>query len=218
LLAAVHPQLADALVVERSDLPADRAQSIVVSHRPDKHIGRRDFLRRLAGALEPDDCGAESRRVVFGRGLVTPVKRARVLAHIGALAADLGQDMPAKLMPAIEIADVCESSGLCAAICPTGALCRDESKDTISLRFVPALCIACGECQRACPSKALCLWPDGDGTMRLEQRILIKRRTIACESCGDRFVPIGDAQLCPFCEKSATLMREVASLKRGSPV
>ena len=135
VLGAIDARLADSLIVERKDLPISRAKPVVASLRPDKKVGRRDFLRRMVGAVEPRDPLAELRRVVFGRGLVSPLKRERVLDRIGALAADLEQSFPASLMPAIKIAEGCELNGLCAAICPTGALRRNDNDGTLVSRI-----------------------------------------------------------------------------------
>jgi len=218
LLGMIDPRLADSLAVERKELPISRAEPIMAALRPDKQVGRRDFLRRMVGAVEPRDPLAESRRVVFGRGLVSPLKRERILDRIGALAADLEQTIPASLMPAIKIADGCDFNGLCAAVCPTGALRRNENNGTISLKFDATECIACGECQRVCPSKALSLWSAGDGTMPDGPMTLVERRTAMCVSCSDSFVPAGDERSCPLCQKTMNVMQEIASLRSGSLV
>ncbi|MBI4273680.1 MAG: 4Fe-4S binding protein [Rhizobiales bacterium] len=217
LLGAIDGRLADGLAVERKELPISRAEPIMAALRPDKHVGRREFLRRLVGAVEPRDPLAESRRVVFGRGLVTPVRRERILDRIEALAADLERAIPASMVPAIKIADGCELNGLCAAICPTGALRRDEDGETISLEFDAAGCITCGLCQRVCASKALSLWPEGDGrTLGDAPETLVKRRAIRCVGCDESFVPADDEQSCPYCEKTMNVMRGLASLKAGA--
>src|SRR3972149_6845369 len=213
LLGAIDARLADGLVVERKALPTARAKPVMASLRPDKKVGRRDFLRRMVGAVEPRDPLAESRRAVFGRGLVSPLKRERILDRIGALAADLERTIHASLMTAIKIADGCELHGICAAICPTGALRRNERDDTIALEFDAATCLACGECQRTCPSKALSLWAQGDGSTPREPTTLIERRSVVCVGCGSSFVPTGDEESCVLCDKSIGLMREMSTIR-----
>ncbi|MBZ0229261.1 MAG: 4Fe-4S binding protein [Bauldia sp.] len=220
LLRAIDERIADSLIVETREVPASRAQPVVPALRPDRQVGRREFLRRLVGAVEPLDPRAESRRVVFGRGLVRPVKRGRVRDRIAALAAELDQEFPAALMPAIRIADGCELSGVCAAVCPTGALRLNHAGDTLSLEFDSADCIACGECQRVCPSKALTLWPDGEGTVPGAPVELVARRSAACVGCGRRFVVTGaedDAELCGFCRRSIGVMRDISAFRSERP-
>jgi ferredoxin len=161
---------------------------------------------------------AESQRVIAGRGLVKPIKRKRLLKQISALAASRGMPMPSGQMPAVTIADGCELSGLCAAICPTGALRRGEKNGTTALEFDAADCLACGECQRVCPSSALSLWAAGDGTVRDAPQTLIERAAAICEGCGDTFTAGNDRQFCPTCRKTMNVMREFASWKFGTSV
>jgi ferredoxin len=214
LLGAVDQRLADRISVERVDLPVTRARPVGAALRPDKQVDRRDLLKRLVGAVEPRDPLAESRRAVFGRGLVSPLKRERILDSISAIAGAHERKIPASLMPAIKIADGCELNGVCAAVCPTGALYRNENDDIVALEFDAAACITCGDCQRACPSKALSLWPEGEGTVPAAPITLIERRSAICESCGNGFVPVGGEHTCVFCRRSMNLMRE-ATLLRG---
>lgn len=213
VLASVGTELGERIAVEPNPLPPVHALPPMEALRPDKRVGRRDLLQRLVGTASHDDALAESRRVVKGRGQVDARKRRRIVERISSLAAGLGRDIPTTLMPAIRIADGCELNGLCAAICPTGALRRTERADAVSLEFEAADCIACGECQRVCPGKALSLWPEGDGTARTGATTLVARRTRACASCGDDFVPKGDEAFCPPCQKSMDVMQEIASLR-----
>jgi Fe-S-cluster-containing hydrogenase component 2 len=215
-LAAVDARLAAGLTVRRDDLPAERARPIMAALRPDRHVGRREFLRRFVTPAQPHDALAESRRVVSGRGHVAPIKRRRILDRVESLAADVGQSIPASLVPAIKLADCCRLDGLCSAICPTGALRREEAGDSVSLQFDAADCIACGLCQRVCASQSLSLWPDGDGrTLGEEPETLVKRRTVRCANCEESFVPAGDEALCTQCVKTTALMHELRSLRFG---
>ena len=218
LLSTISAQLAGAIDVERRDLAPDRARPVMAALRPDKQVGRRDLLRRLTGTNERRDSLAESRRAIAGRGLVKPIKRKRLLKQISALAASRGMPMPPALMPAVKIVDGCELSGLCAAICPTGALRRAEENGTTALEFDAADCMACGECQRVCPRSALSLWPAGDGTVRDAPATLIERSAAICEGCGDTFTGESTMQFCPTCRKTMSVMREFASWKFGTPV
>jgi ferredoxin len=217
VLSAVGPRLADRLTVERNLLPEGRAKPAHASLRPDRRVGRRDFLQRLAGMAESRDPLAESRRVVFGRGLAAPLKRKQILARLAAIASAEGQDMPAALFPAIAIAEGCDLHGLCAAVCPTGALRRILNDDAVSLLFDSADCIACFECQRVCPGKALSLRPEGDGLPPRGATPLITRRATPCAGCGDNFVPKDDEDFCAACRKTMDLMQEAAALKLGTP-
>lgn len=220
LLRTVGERIADSLVVETKELAVSRAEPVMAALRPDNHVGRREFLRRMVSAVEPRDPLAESRRVVFGRGLVAPLKRERVLDRIAALAADLEHGLPASLLPAIKVADGCELNGLCIAICPTGALRRDENNGMLSLQFNTIDCIACGECQRVCPSKALSLWPDGDGMVSENPIELVARHSKICPGCGERVVAtdtVDGAELCVSCRKSIRVMQNISAFRSECP-
>lgn len=221
ILAAIDPALADQLDVEQSPLLQQRAGPIMSSLRPDRRVARRDFLRRLLGSVSAHG-PAESRRIVFGRGLVRPFRRERILAVVSVLAARRHASVPAALTPKVKIADGCELHGVCAAICPTGALRKVDARNNameseIRIEFDGALCIACGECQHACPGKALSLWNHGDGLTAAAPVTLASRRSATCGRCGAQFtvldeVPNGDGA-CFACRRSADMMRDLGRFR-----
>jgi len=217
-LREVDDLLARRLVVESKPLPPDRARPTRLALRPDKQVDRRGFLRNVAHAAPSRDPLLESRRAVFGRGLVRPLKREQIVDRIESLAGRLQKTLPPSLMPAAKIAEGCDLTGVCAAICPTGALKTERADDTISLEFDSRACIACGECQRACPGGALSLWPGGDGTLPDRRRTLVTRPRNSCVGCGADFVTrTGDeeSELCVPCRRSMQVMGAMSALRAG---
>ncbi len=47
--------------------------------------------------------------------------------------------------------DLCTGCGMCASACPTGALCFEQTEDSVFLTFEAALCSACEQCRSKCP-------------------------------------------------------------------
>jgi ferredoxin len=217
ILDRVDPHRAAMLGVEKTPLPIEEAEPVVAALRPDKQANRRVFLRQLAGMTRAHDA-KESKRVVFGRGVVRPIQRQRVLAAARSLADDLGVPLPASLMPEIRISDGCDLNGICAAICPTEALQKLVLDDGgVAIAFDAESCIDCGECQRACPSKALSLWPGGGEVLHEAPVVLVARQSKTCNGCGATFVPgKGSAEdLCSICNRTINVMRDMSDFLSG---
>ncbi|MBI5265315.1 MAG: 4Fe-4S binding protein [Bradyrhizobium sp.] len=213
LLNSVEPSLGDRLTVETRFLSNDLAQPIVASLRPDKQVGRRDFLRRFTGLAAKPASREESRRIVFGRGYVTPHKRQRMLESMGALASAYERPFPRTLMPSVKVADGCDLKGICAAVCPTGALRVERTNDRLELHFEAMKCTACGLCERNCANKALSLWPEGDGAVVRSEVIVSSRPTAVCPGCGDSFPQTAGDPFCPSCTKSMAVMQELSAMR-----
>lgn len=64
-------------------------------------------------------------------------------------------------LPRVQVQESdCTACGLCAKLCPTGAL-RFQSDDArFALDFSAALCVDCGICEKACPTQAVTLSHD----------------------------------------------------------
>jgi len=115
---------------------------------------------------------------------------------------------------ALFVADSCTSCGVCAAICPQGALQKQEEMDSApedptkedkiaSLRLIlePQKCVQCGRCVEICRPKALSF-----RTKRLSHRLLTGKilihegRPRYCSKCGKRI--FDNSELCLVCSTS----------------
>ena len=216
LMAALDCGEVPIIEVENVPLPAEKALPIAAL-RLDLATSRRAFLRRLVVPAPEPHSPKESQRIVFGRGLVEPVARDRELAALRDLAGEAG--LSPALMPSVAIdAAACDLHGICAAICPTGALRRTEAGGTLAIDFDATACISCGECQRVCPGKALRLDPQGDGTLSDSRRTLVSRARGICVGCGDTFPQGRDSMefYCQPCRNSRSLMAGLARQRGGA--
>ncbi|MDR3602193.1 MAG: 4Fe-4S binding protein [Desulfosporosinus sp.] len=117
---------------------------------------------------------------------------------------------------ALSIADSCTSCGVCAAICPQGALqTREEmnqgpedltKEDKIaSLRIIlePQKCVQCGRCVDVCRSKALSFSTKLLSHRLLTGKILIHEGSPSyCSRCGKRI--FDNSELCLVCSTSGS--------------
>lgn len=216
LLALADAGLPERLGVAEAPLPAQEALP-VAALRPDLIPNRRDFFRRLVAPAPEPHSPEESQRIVFGRGLVRPIALQRSLDSLRALNDGA---LPPEVMPAVTInSAACDLHGICAAICPTGALRLTEPGGaTLAIDYDATACISCGECQRVCPGKALSLNPAGNGALPEGRETLVTRARGICMGCGDSFAQgAGEMELyCVPCRNSRSLMQDMAHLRGGN--
>jgi len=192
------------LMPEEIPVPAER-----------EAIGRRAFFRFLAGKAA--DAVIERTapppkalpRSIIRQGERLFPEQVRLVAVLERLAARRGVPLPANLFPAVSISETCANHGVCAGVCPTGALSRYEDEAATGIRFESWLCAGCGLCARSCPEGALVLdlAPTGDEIMD-GQRELTRLPWGVCTSCHERFAARGKS-LCPRCEKSRNLAADL---------
>lgn len=202
-------------------LPADEHEIAVRPAAPGEALSRRGFLGRLgrrAGQQLLGVAQAERKSLPADIAPGHPAQPSR--ARLGLLAAciDLarGQSlpMPFGLFRSARVESTCCDLGLCAAICPTGALRReatrdaDEDRETAALRFSALDCIDCGLCVKTCPEQALALeermdegWREVETLKRFAQR--------DCSECGRAFTAVDTETICQPCARSRDLVRDV---------
>jgi ferredoxin len=126
-------------------------------------------------------------------GLREPAGSAGALAALGAAGGSVtGQGSPFGRV-AFE-PDGCTMCGLCAAVCPTGAIRFDRGSVVASLDLDRAACVGCGHCAAICPEGVLGVERAIDLEALGSEPAMLKRSTLArCRRCGEPVAP--DAML-----------------------
>ncbi|OGA55943.1 MAG: hypothetical protein A3F74_03690 [Betaproteobacteria bacterium RIFCSPLOWO2_12_FULL_62_58] len=206
LLEGFGAPYAEGVAFEFRRLPQG-ARPLPTPHaEPEPDASRRDFLRRLAGIPQAEP--AADATPARATAKLIPASKARLMMALERVAKSAGGALPARLFPRIEISNSCADHGVCAVVCPTGALARYEEDGASGLRFEAAACIACEDCVRACPERAIrCsgpgnALPDVFGPVRLTCFT-----TAECYECAREFPVTGEARLCPTCRKTRDLAR-----------
>jgi Fe-S-cluster-containing hydrogenase component 2 len=197
--------------IRRDPLPVSIMTDDIPVSSEREAMGRRAFFSFLAGKAaevvieQTAPSPGVMPRSLMRQGESLFPERIRLLAALKRLAVLAGVPLPADLFPAISMSDACANHGICARVCPTGALSGYEDDTSSGIRFEPWLCASCGLCAKSCPEGALQLElaPKMDGA-EYRQRELTRLPWAECTSCHGRFASRGKS-LCPSCEKSRKL-------------
>ena len=102
----------------------------------------------------------------------------------------------------LTVNDQCTACGVCARICPTGALKLITGDDsTYQLSFTSAACIACDACVQLCEPAVLERTTATFGEVLSSEVVELRSGLLrACTKCGAKFVAEPDRELCPVCE------------------
>jgi formate hydrogenlyase subunit 6/NADH:ubiquinone oxidoreductase subunit I len=191
-----------------------------VAPRADAHadseirISRRAFFGRLTrGAGEAVFPLLPAQATAINPRLARPPRRSRARLRLLAVCIELsraqGLPMPYTLFRRASAAAACCSRGVCAAVCPTGALFTRAPDETAQERVFSAVdCIACGACVSACPEGASQLDECMDEGWRGEA-VLWSLGVRECEECGASFAAREEETLCDPCNKSRNLTRDM---------
>jgi ferredoxin len=169
--------------------PADEWQAAGVSP------ARRAFLAAFLGHDAGEPAGHAGR---------IPAERIALLKEI---ALRWERRLPEGAIPELRAGEACAGHGVCASVCPTGALRRFEEPGLAGLEFSAGCCFACGACIVVCPEKALDLTARGTGTAAASPERITHHALRACARCDDEFTARGADELCPACRKDVALFR-----------
>ncbi len=170
--------------------------------------GRVDFCRQLLGrvGLSPDLVGIDlpdghiepevSPSELPAAGDLSLSHRPEVLAELARrlTPADFQFAHPWSPLGVVDVRpEACTGCGMCAGVCPTGALAFESSEHGVSLSFEPARCAGCGLCLRVCPelrNGAIAVERAVDlGRLRRGRVTLYRASVTRCTRCGAPVAP-----------------------------
>lgn len=182
-------------------------------------ISRRAFFHRFA-AETVGTLPAASRPTAphLRRGSDFPLpRRERYLAALEVLAQAPAEGLPAAVLPGLTIKESCDHLGVCAGMCPTGALYLYEEDDQAGVGFEPRNCVACGMCAQACPARAIEVLPAGSPEAKASAQAVTHFPLARCKSCLTPFAAAQGATLCPACRRSQQMSRQLFGTQLANP-
>ena len=190
--------------IQHDPLPASLMPASIPAERP-ASPARRAFFRRLGNEAQRAvglDNPAEIPlpRLMKQQGLCLP-ERDRLLTTARRLAIAAGGNMPAAPFAALAIAADCGHHGICAGLCPTGALALYEDGNSAGLEFNAWRCIGCGHCVQSCPERAISLHAAPRAPDPQVPERLTAHRAKPCLACREAFHGPADATTCPSCQR-----------------
>ena len=203
-------------------LPASTSQPLKIP-ADSTSVNRRSFFSSLARIAEKATTHKAPVTVDRGGCKPSPViqfHRKRFANAMWTFANEVGGAVPASFFPVIEVAAHCDHQGLCAALCPSGALRRydDEVNGIVGLHFDAQMCVACGLCASLCPSGAIRLLPVGNEEAIASGSVqtLTKHTRKICSQCSSPFVSAGSSDLCSHCGTDRQLMFSLFGTKHAN--
>lgn len=197
--------------------PLDSRLALPLVEEKPQSSGRRHFFRALASGRPQHEAQAKAAvRPSAAARRVSPRLRSgreRWDRALQRLAARANVTLPAAVYPEVRVAEHCDLSGLCAAVCPGGALAlrRDSEVGQVTLEYTAAFCVDCGLCQSACPNHALQWRPAGAADIALAPGAQILKTTAlkSCVDCGQWFNDQTAGGQCPSCRIKRSLFNSL---------
>jgi ferredoxin len=104
----------------------------------------------------------------------------------------------------LTVSEECTACGVCARVCPTGALQFTSQEDLhFQLGFDPKICIGCGACMVVCKPQAIDMQatPTFEQVFGSQEPVTLTSGDLAhCEHCKTTFTTRSGSRLCPLCE------------------
>ena len=163
-----------------------------------------DYLRNVTGDSDRNSEPSDGSSII-------PVTHMLLIDAISSLGEPVNDTIRLDSGPLyrFDIMDACDLCGICAAMCPTGALRLSGDKKQ-SIEFNISSCIGCDLCKSVCKNDAIKHVAD----IHLSDIIssnwisLISRELMQCKRCKKYVVSIKKDSLCPSCSLEHDIERQ----------
>jgi ferredoxin len=122
-------------------------------------------------------------------------------------------------LPYVGVTSECTACGLCAKLCPTGAMTMWQDDGQYSLQYAARLCIgqACSVCAHICPVRAVTVTQRvGLAQLLAEDPVGLRAgNLVPCSHCGVPVAKTEDAPVCHACRWTRSFGH--GGLESGAP-
>ncbi len=160
-------------------------------------VSRRDLFRWREGEKKPvAESAADADPNPFH-------ERLRLLRAVKQMPPATSQEQTMSGFALLAVNEDCTACGVCARVCPTGALQMETAASSYQLTFSPQICIACDKCSHVCAPNAINLThaPTFEQVFDTAVDQIVQQGELArCSKCHAFFAAQAGKDLCPVCE------------------
>jgi len=208
-------------LVKMPDAIPAAVEETLISRRGLFSLGFSEAAGLAVGALNTHGASVDTALPPLGTvGRLIPAEQIRRMTALLSIRSRYPGSPATLPLPAVSIENnQCENHGICAAVCPTGALVKYGDNGAAGIRFNALLCVSCRQCERDCPQQAIRFTAlRGTLPQDIEQE-LTRHPVKVCVKCDDEFSG-APGETCPVCRKTEALFvrRVVANEPSGNAV
>lgn len=116
-------------------------------------------------------------------------------------------------LPALNVGESCTNCGVCVAICPQGALTKQEDHEELTLIYEPFQCVRCQRCVSICRPQALSMEIKHLSFRLFTGKILLHQGKFRyCIQCGKQLFDNVEPALCVACASSDLDISSIGSV------
>ena len=217
--------LFEMLGIARESLAVRRMPLQPLAKRPEEPVSRRELFSALrtkaaemAVAALPEAGGkGNAEEQTFLEAISKKpgnLKRTLLLRSLGMFTPVKEVFIPSEeaILAEISVSSQCTACGVCATLCPTGALTQAWNDKRFLLSFRPSLCTNCGICAETCMPEAVTAGKTArlNGLMEDKEVNVFEAVKKTCPVCGMDFIPPSEGRqvmeaaaalpdACPLC-------------------